>query len=233
MNITTVLSGFVPLKEYMLRVRYWANNGADWCTEWSEWSRETMIVMPDDTLLQELEEAQNICGANYNFVQRINEFCNAGGNTAERLIQCAQTEELENSLVAADTGLNYNERRALVRVLRAKSSGKSYDDYCFKFKYDPAFVIGHEKLMGSPMWDFLKSLNDGMEQHTESMFRLVDSLHQLLSCYSCKDEFMDDIRECLPGMKPAHRRILWLGIKKETSQSVGTSTTSAGGGLRK
>ena len=227
---TKILAGLLPLKEYMLRVRYWANNGASWCTDWSEWSTNAMVIMPDDTLLEELELAQNICGANFNFVQRMNEFCMSGKITAEILIRSAQTEELESSLIAVHTALDYSERRALVRVLRAKLLGKSYEDYCFKFKYDRSQIVGDEKLVGSPMWLFLKSLKGGMEQHTESMFRLVDSLDQLLSCYSCKDEFMDDIRESLPGMKPAHRRIIWLGIQKETSQNVGTSTASAGGG---
>ena len=76
------------------------------------------------------------------------------------------------------------------------------------------------------MYNFLQSLEDGMEKYTDMMFRLVDNVNQLFRSYRNKNEFINDIKEVVPGIKPTHRRIIWNGIQKETSNNKSTMTTN-------
>ena len=59
---------------------------------------------------------------------------------------------------------------------------------------------------------FLKNLQ--LERYHDDIVLFVDTLEILLNAYSTQDELIEDIKEVIPEMKPAHRRILWKGIKK-------------------
>ena len=192
--------------------------------------------MPDESLLLELIYVDSVAGTNFNFTQRLNEFCKAGVNTSDELIRQAQKETLDRSLLKIGTALDYNERRTLIRVLRAKFKDMDYVDYNHTIRYGKEPVRPLNELPSTAMFRFLEQLGDGMEQYTELMFRMVDSLSQLLTCYGSKEEFLEDVREVLPAMKPAHRRIIWLGIKKQTNQNATTQacmSTSTGTGEEK
>ena len=229
-----LLGGMHALKQYRYRVRYHSNGNASWHTDWSEWSE--FITMPDESLLLELIYVDSVAGTNFNFTQRLNEFCKAGVNTSDELIRQAQKETLDRSLLKIGTALDYNERRTLIRVLRAKFKDMEYVDYNHTIRYGKEPIRPLNELPSTAMFRFLEQLGDGMEQYTELMFRMVDSLSQLLTCYGSKEEFLEDVREVLPAMKPAHRRIIWLGIKKQTNQNATTQacmSTSTGTGEEK
>jgi hypothetical protein len=238
LHITSMLGGTHALKTYVFRVRYRANNGA-WWTDYSEWSNS--ICMPDRSLLTLLENCDKTAGLYYNFKRRLNEFCSIGLTTGEDLLQCAVAHGLDQALVQANTALEYQQRRTLIRVLRAQQEGVSFEEYDFRYRYGKEAVVEMNSCKRMEMYTFLYNLNEddnphekgkGLEQYVELMFRLVDSAGQLLHCYTSKEEFLDDVRESCPSMKPAHRRIVWLGIKRATSKNVccGTSEGSSGTG---
>ena len=71
--------------------------------------------------------------------------------------------------------------------------------------------------------DFLIE-NSLPEAYEQWLLRLVDNLDQLLEAYKDKREFLQDIRENLPGMKGGHRFLLWQAICKARHASVSTCT---------
>lgn len=235
LHITTMLGGTHELKTYVFRVRYRANNGA-WWTEYSDWSNSMPCNVPDKSLLTQLEICDKTAGLYYNFKQRLNEFCTIGLTTGEDLVQCAVSHGLDQKLVQANTALEYQQRRTLIRVLRAQQEGVSFEEYDFRYRYGKEAVVEMNSCKRIEMYTFLYNLNEdgnphekgqGLETYVELMFRLVDSVGQLLHCYTSKEEFLDDVRESCPSMKPAHRRIVWLGIKKATSKNVACGTRSS------
>jgi len=221
-HFTGLLGGMHPLLSYQFRVRYHCNNNGGWYTAWSAYSEFSEI--PDKTLLNELEYVDLTAGTNYNFKQHLDEFCRAGMRSAKDLIACAQKDNVLNQkLHRVNTKLEYSDQRVLIRILRAKYQNVEYVDYQYKYKYGKEPVVD-EFGFGTPMYRFLEGLK--LEIYTEFMFRLVDSLDQLLHCYRSKEEFLEDIRESAPAMKPAHRRIIWLAIQQATSSNASTNTST-------
>ena len=62
------------------------------------------------------------------------------------------------------------------------------------------------------LYIFLKDI--GLEHYHDDIEIFVDTLDILIEAYSNQDELIEDIKEVIPEMKPAHRRLLWKGIEK-------------------
>eukprot|EP00945_MAST-04E_sp_MAST-4E-sp1_P001851 g1851.t1 len=66
-----------------------------------------------------------------------------------------------------------------------------------------------------PLRQFLESIGLGL--YFEDMVIFCESMETLLYAYDSQEELIDDLKEVLPEMKPAHRRILWKNIRKTTA----------------
>jgi hypothetical protein len=226
---TALLSNMFPCNEYLFRVRYHSNYNGTWCTNWSEWS--TSCTLPDDSLKACLIHCNSLAGTSFPFIENLNDFCKIGIKTKDDLLQLSlvsdsQKNSLDKLLISVHTTLDYYHRRTLIRILRSIHEQVDYEDYNYKYLYGKEQIESSASTNYTEMYNFLQSLEDGMEKYTDMMFRLVDNVNQLFRSYRNKNEFINDIKEVVPGIKPTHRRIIWNGIQKETSNNKSTMTTN-------
>ena len=186
----------------------------------------------------------------FDFGKGVDEMAQLGIVDRKALFDMATGPALELGLarrIAGGSQFDYHERRTLVYVLRQQRKEwlRGDDPDADPDDYDPtlrpAWLMekaavqrcasgglatkdddgpAAEDLEIDPLFVFLRNIN--LEQYTSWLYRIVDNLEQLLHAYRTKTEFLEDIKESLPGMKPSHRREIWLAIKKasRTSQST-------------
>ena len=195
-----------PGYAYIMRVRYVNLSYKNIKTKWSDWSES--IMYPKQTFVKWLRSygLENFIG----WLGKLNIY-------ELKDLQVLSRQSLESGL--RKSGMDFRERRLLWQAVQSTikkinkpnnlliNNGESVANYS-------TCIIKKESDAGpyTQLYIFLKDI--GLEHYHDDIEIFVDTLDILIEAYSNQDELIEDIKEVIPEMKPAHRRLLWKGIEK-------------------
>jgi hypothetical protein len=204
-----------PGYSYIVRARY-VHQDYNIQTNWSEWC--SPIMYPKSTFVNWLRSygLETFIG----WLGKLNIY-------ELKDLQKLDRQSLENGL--KKSGMDFRERRLLWQGIQSSMKKKNKQQCCVNLTNGDIASINNkachndlkngdgidEEQKGNsytPLYIFLKNLQ--LERYHDDIVLFVDTLEILLNAYSTQDELIEDIKEVIPEMKPAHRRILWKGIKK-------------------
>ena len=219
--------GIYKTRRYKARVRLLSRNDA-FSTAYSQWT--VPVLVPPTDLVHFLSA---IGKAEDGLLQHVHAITSMPGLQTLHSFTRAQWEEH----LRAESSMQFFERRLLYEAIEKSHDQERAERPLYERLREKAHeeeelrnVAARREEHRQEMMAFIR--RHGMEEEESavlSALRLVaTSIKELLLAYASKSEFLDDVAEAAPHVKPATRRRIWQAMQEERQRVKRQSLRDAG-----